>query len=213
MNIGQKLLDLRKSKNLSQEELAEKLAVTRQTISKWETNQSTPDFDKIKPICDLYGITADELINGEKRDEKTGEKISNADVKRKKAIGIGLGIFLYFIAISWISISVVSFQMDPVLASGIFLFIIGAATFIIVFSAINYKVKNNIINHEELKAENMVVKGINSIIGLIILIIYMLISFATMAWHITWILWIIYAIVTEIVKLIFMLKSGEQDEK
>ena len=49
MNIGEKIFELRKSRNLSQEEVAEKLNVTRQTVSKWETNKSTPDFDKIVP--------------------------------------------------------------------------------------------------------------------------------------------------------------------
>ena len=48
MNIGEKLYELRKEKNLSQEEVAEKLNVSRQTVSKWETNQTTPDFDKIE---------------------------------------------------------------------------------------------------------------------------------------------------------------------
>ena len=51
MNLGETLLKLRKQKGLSQEEVADKLNVTRQTISKWETNQSMPDFDKIVPIC------------------------------------------------------------------------------------------------------------------------------------------------------------------
>ena len=67
-NLGEKLFELRKSKNLTQDDVAEKLNVTRQTVSKWETNQSTPDFDKIVPLCDLYGITPNELLsvgNGE----------------------------------------------------------------------------------------------------------------------------------------------------
>ena len=71
MDLGQKLLELRKSKQYSQEEVAFKLNVSRQTISKWETNQSTPDFDKIAPLCELYGITADELL--------TGKKVENND--------------------------------------------------------------------------------------------------------------------------------------
>ncbi len=49
--IGEKLLELRKKTNLSQEDVAFKLNVTRQTVSKWETNQSVPDFDKIVPLC------------------------------------------------------------------------------------------------------------------------------------------------------------------
>ena len=76
MNLGEKLFELRKEKNLSQEAVAEKLNVTRQTISKWETNQSTPDFDKIIPICELYEISTDELLRGEKNtEEETNEKI------------------------------------------------------------------------------------------------------------------------------------------
>ena len=61
MNFGEKLTKLRKEKGLSQEELGYELNVTRQTISKWETDTSTPDFDKIIPICNLYNITP--LVN------------------------------------------------------------------------------------------------------------------------------------------------------
>ena len=53
MSLGERLLDLRKKKGLSQEEIAGLLDVSRQTVSKWETDQSTPDFDKIIPICKL----------------------------------------------------------------------------------------------------------------------------------------------------------------
>lgn len=70
-NLGERLFELRKKKNLSQEEVAEKLNVTRQTVSKWETNQSTPDFDKIVPLCELYEISADELLKGEKNTIET----------------------------------------------------------------------------------------------------------------------------------------------
>lgn len=66
MSLGQRLIELRKEKKLSQEEVAGKLNVTRQTVSKWETDQSTPDFDKILPLCELYGISTEELITGKK---------------------------------------------------------------------------------------------------------------------------------------------------
>ena len=69
MSIGGKLYDLRKKKGLSQEEVADKLNVSRQTVSKWETDQSMPDFDKIVPICELYSITTDELLLGSKKEE------------------------------------------------------------------------------------------------------------------------------------------------
>lgn len=211
MDLGEKLLELRKKLNLSQEEAAEKLYVTRQTISKWETNQSTPDFDKIIPICELYGITPDELFNNMKAETEcksiTSENSQN--IRKKKALGIGLGVLGYFIAISWISVSIVVFKINPVLASSLFLIICGLATFVIVYSCINYKKPKT---EQEIK-EKKLVKQICSIISIIILIIYLLLSFITGAWHLTWILWIIYGLIEEIVKLIFMLKNKENNNE
>lgn len=66
MTLGERLYELRKAKGLSQESAADILGVTRQTVSKWETDQTTPDFDKIVPICSLYEITTNELLTGEK---------------------------------------------------------------------------------------------------------------------------------------------------
>lgn len=68
MKIEDKLLKLRKEKWLSQEEVADRLKVSRQTISKWETGQSSPDFDKIVPICELFEISCDELLVDKEKD-------------------------------------------------------------------------------------------------------------------------------------------------
>lgn len=65
MTLGEKIQRLRKSQGLSQEGLAEKVSVTRQTISKWELNQSTPDLDSIARLSDLFGVSADYLIRKE----------------------------------------------------------------------------------------------------------------------------------------------------
>ncbi len=61
MNIGEKLYELRTEKNMSQETLAELVGVSRQSVSKWETGQSVPDLDKLFRLCDVYGVTLDEL--------------------------------------------------------------------------------------------------------------------------------------------------------
>ena len=76
MTIGERLLNLRKEKNISQEELADILGVSRQTISKWELDQTTPDFDKLVPLCEYFGITSDELLTGKKNyvEEKAKDK-------------------------------------------------------------------------------------------------------------------------------------------
>ena len=64
MKFYEKLLELRKSNNLSQEALAEKLDVSRQTISKWELAQSYPDFQSLIRISNYYNISLDILIKG-----------------------------------------------------------------------------------------------------------------------------------------------------
>ena len=65
MTFGERLVELRKSKGLSQEQLAEVLDLTRQTISKWELDQSTPDLEYIVKLSDFYGVSTDYLIKGE----------------------------------------------------------------------------------------------------------------------------------------------------
>lgn len=62
MTLGEKIKKLRKQQGLSQEALAEKVTITRQTISKWELDQSTPDLDFIAQLSDIFSVTSDYLI-------------------------------------------------------------------------------------------------------------------------------------------------------
>lgn len=62
MTLGEKILSLRTARGMSQDDLAEKLEVSRQSVSKWETGQSTPDLDKIIRLSDLFGVSVDELV-------------------------------------------------------------------------------------------------------------------------------------------------------
>lgn len=64
MTLGEKLISLRKKSGLSQEEAAEKLGVSRQTISKWETNQTVPELIKAKLLSELYNVSYDYLVSG-----------------------------------------------------------------------------------------------------------------------------------------------------
>lgn len=84
MILADKIIDLRKKNGWSQEELAEKLQVTRQSISKWEGAQSTPDLNKILAMSQLFGVTTDYLLKDEQgepeyvttEDEITPRKVS-----------------------------------------------------------------------------------------------------------------------------------------
>lgn len=65
MEIGKKITDLRKNNKLSQEDLAEKLGVTKQTISKWELGQTYPSINQAKELSKIFNISLDELVNND----------------------------------------------------------------------------------------------------------------------------------------------------
>ena len=74
MSIGQKLKDARKKAGLSQEQLAEKLCVSRQAITKWESDKGIPDIENIQNISKLFGVSIDSLLND-------GDEISTNVIK------------------------------------------------------------------------------------------------------------------------------------
>lgn len=84
MKLGNNLFNARKKSGLSQEDVAEKLGVSRQTISKWETDETLPDIRQTKKMALLYKLSLDELIDFdmdikeiEEAIEKTSEEVQN----------------------------------------------------------------------------------------------------------------------------------------
>ena len=65
MILADKIIELRKKNGWSQEELAEMLGVSRQSISKWESAQSVPDMNRILKLSDIFGVTTDYLLKDE----------------------------------------------------------------------------------------------------------------------------------------------------
>lgn len=80
MNIANRIQYLRKFKGISQEELADKVGVSRQAVSKWESEQSMPDLDKIIMMSDYFGVTTDYILKGievvENKEQKGKETVS-----------------------------------------------------------------------------------------------------------------------------------------
>lgn len=74
MTFSERLMALRRSKGWSQEELGERLGVTRQTVSKWELGSTTPEMEKLSAIGELFGVSLDELVNGA-REELPAQKV------------------------------------------------------------------------------------------------------------------------------------------
>lgn len=119
MDFNNRLYQLRKQKGLSQEELANRLNVSRQTVSKWEVGDSTPDMEKLIAISDLFDVSLDKLVMG-KEDEPQNptttkselvtvlnEKVLTSNNKKKaksvlKIVGIIAAVILLVDAISMI---------------------------------------------------------------------------------------------------------------
>lgn len=74
MKFEEKLMSLRKTKGWSQEDLANQIGVSRQTISKWESSQTIPDMNKLIEMSKIFEISVDELINDDNKEEKAEEK-------------------------------------------------------------------------------------------------------------------------------------------
>jgi len=109
MILADKIIHLRKKCGWSQEELAEKMNVSRQSISKWEGAQSVPDLDKILKLCQVFGVSTDYLLKDEIEEEEIKEDVYEPlnvkhisaefanefmDQKKKTALGIGIGVVI-----------------------------------------------------------------------------------------------------------------------
>ena len=78
MEIGNKIMELRKKKGLSQEELADKVGVARQTISKWELGETSPDLKQARELSKIFNVSLDELVDNDIKDILV-EKTSNTE--------------------------------------------------------------------------------------------------------------------------------------
>lgn len=86
MNLGNSLFSARKKSGLSQEEVAAKLGVSRQTISKWETDETLPDIYQSKKLAVLYHLSLDELIEFDVQITEIQEAIDNTSEETTKKV-------------------------------------------------------------------------------------------------------------------------------
>lgn len=110
---GKFIAHKRKEKNLTQEQLAEKLGVSNKTISKWETGKCMPDYTVVKSLCEELGITVAELMDGEASEEKSvrtydEEQIMNLlkrtqDLEKQKNLLYGILLIVMGIALQALS--------------------------------------------------------------------------------------------------------------
>ena len=118
MDFNNKLYELRKQKGFSQEELANRLNVSRQIISKWEVGESTPDMEKLAAISDLFEVSLDELVLDKAPKAEATEQVVKSEFysdikeniltednkkKAKKGVKIALIVLGILVAIDAIS--------------------------------------------------------------------------------------------------------------
>lgn len=106
MILGERIQKYRKMKGLSQEELGKLLHISRQTISKWESNQSSPDIQSCKAMADVFGISLEKLL-----DESKKIKTDQSTNHRNMIIIFGIVVFLAFIMESYVAVKM-SEKMD-----------------------------------------------------------------------------------------------------
>ena len=111
MNFSEKLLALRKANDLTQEQLAEKLDVSRQSISKWESGQAVPELDKIVALSAVFDVTTDYLLKSSEIDdlsvktemlEKQQQQILIREQKRRQileCVAYSVAVYLIFFAV------------------------------------------------------------------------------------------------------------------
>ena len=110
--IGNFIAECRKEKNMTQQELADKLGVTDRAISHWENGRRLPDYSLLKDLCDVLSISINELFSGEKiskedcetKAEENMSKLINDNYSEKKKIN---WIIAISVAIVYLSISII----------------------------------------------------------------------------------------------------------
>jgi len=123
MNVADRIQNLRKSKGISQEELADKLGVSRQTVSKWESEQSVPDIDKVIIMSDYFEVTTDYILKGIETQKQVDKEPLNAN------IFVAIATAFNFIGLI-IAIAVWYAEQDPMaFAGGLGAMAIGSMSF------------------------------------------------------------------------------------
>jgi len=123
MNVADRIQNLRKTKGISQEDLADKIGVSRQAVSKWESEQSLPDIDKVIMLSEFFEVTTDYILKGIETEKQAVKTPLNAN------IFVGFTTFLNFIGLI-ISVAIWYQEQVPMaIVAGLILMAFGCMTF------------------------------------------------------------------------------------
>lgn len=154
MSFSENLHYLRKRDKITQEELADRLGVTRQSVSKWETGEASPETDKLILLCDLFHVTLDGIVRGNLSEEENREKDAGSEVDGREfktlinrfAMCIALGVFLILFGVSvCVLLAGISqtlegsaSELTGIMGGVAVVLFVAVAVFLFVFSGIGY---------------------------------------------------------------------------
>ena len=144
MTFGENLQFLRKRADLTQEDLAEQMEVSRQSVSKWESNAVWPEMDAILRLCDLFGVDMDTLLRGDVS-RRFGEDTAGYDKHMNafsRAIAGGVGLILLgvtvLMAFTYVSVSYHHSPVYPITGTAILLIFIAISAAIFIVSGMGH---------------------------------------------------------------------------
>ena len=146
--IGKFILKLRKEKKMTQKELADKLNVTDRAVSHWENGRRLPDVTLYKPICEMFDITVNELLSGERLSKE--ESINKADenliiLTKEKSALYEAARWGYFTSITLLFIYIVllAIKEGSEVATGSFVFLIMILSGIVFWVIYSFKISKH----------------------------------------------------------------------
>lgn len=185
IKLADRLVELRKEHKLSQEALAEKLGLSRQSISKWERAEASPDTDNLIALAEVYGITLDQLLGNEETTDTTTEastetveeknELSENQLKGKKRILKAPLLFLGAVAL----------YVGGGIILGVFWWLIMWTLFPLVFA---YAFKGLSMYYENKKGLSILFSTLSLI--LLTVVLYIIFGIAFQLWAIAWVVFL-----------------------
>ena len=185
IKLADRLVELRKEHKLSQEALAEKLGLSRQSISKWERAEASPDTDNLIALAEVYGITLDQLLGNEETTDTTTEastetveeknELSKNQIKGKKR----------FLKAPLLFLGAVALYVGGGIVLGVFWWLIMWTLFPLVFA---YAFKGLSMYYENKKGLSILFSTLSLI--LLTVVLYIIFGIAFQLWAIAWVVFL-----------------------
>ena len=185
IKLADRLVELRKEHKFSQEALAEKLGLSRQSISKWERAEASPDTDNLIALAEVYGITLDQLLGNEETTDTTTEastetveeknELSENQVKGKKRLLRAPLLFLGAVAL----------YVGGGIVLGVFWWLMMWTLFPLVFA---YAFKGLSMYYENKKGLSILFSTLSLI--LLTVVLYIIFGIAFQLWAIAWVVFL-----------------------